>query len=117
MFEVPDKTFRTAKVEQTSCLLTDINIVSYNSGPEKQQRSLLNNGMLMARDRGPELAVYIRGARKNSLSELEIREAILHYTTYCGVPVGVKAMKIAERVLNEMSENGEKERELGCKAE
>ncbi|KAI8669741.1 CMD domain-containing protein [Fusarium keratoplasticum] len=86
-------------------------------GLEKKQRSLLNIGMLMALNRGPELAVHVRGARNNGLTELEIREAILHCTTYCGVPAGVEAMKIAERVLNEMSETGEKTRELGNKAE
>ncbi|KAK3388039.1 4-carboxymuconolactone decarboxylase [Podospora didyma] len=85
-------------------------------GLEKRERSLLNIGMLMALNRGPELAVHVRGARNNGLSELEIREAILHCTTYCGVPAGVDAMKIAERVLNEMAEKGEAERQLGGKA-
>jgi 4-carboxymuconolactone decarboxylase len=85
-------------------------------GLERKQRSLLNIGMLMALNRGPELAVHIRGARNNGLSELEIREAILHCTTYCGVPAGVDAMKIAEKVLNEMAEKGEIARELGNKA-
>jgi 4-carboxymuconolactone decarboxylase len=84
-------------------------------GLERKQRSLLNIGMLMALNRGPELAVHIRGARNNGLSELEIREAILHCTTYCGVPAGVDAMKTAEKVLNEMAEKGEMERELGTK--
>ncbi|KAJ5129358.1 uncharacterized protein N7515_005397 [Penicillium bovifimosum] len=86
-------------------------------GLERRDRSLLNIGMLMALNRAPELAVHIRGARNNGLSEVEIREAILHATTYCGVPAGVDAMKIAERTLNEMAENGEMERELGGKAQ
>lgn len=85
-------------------------------GLSKQQRSLINIGMLMALNRAPELAVHIRGARNNGLSELEIREAIIHATTYCGVPAGVDAMKTAERVLNEMAEKGEKPREMGEKA-
>jgi 4-carboxymuconolactone decarboxylase len=73
--------------------------------------------MLMALNRAPELAVHVRGARNNGLSELEIREAIIHATTYCGVPAGVDAMKTAERVLNEMAEKGEKQREMGEKSE
>src|SRR3569833_618810 len=85
-------------------------------GLEKKQRSLLNLGLLMALNRGPELAAHVRGARKNGLSELEIREAILHCTIYCGVPAGVDAMKTAEKVLNEMAESGEMPRELGGKA-
>lgn len=86
-------------------------------GLERRDRSLINIGMLMALNRGPELAVHIRGARNNGLSELEIREAILHATTYCGVPAGVDAMKVAERTLNEMAEKGEMPRELGEKAQ
>jgi 4-carboxymuconolactone decarboxylase len=69
--------------------------------------------MLMALNRGPELAIHVRGAIRNGLTEVEIREAILHATTYCGVPAGVDAMKTAERVLNEMAEKGEHKRELG----
>ncbi|KAJ4126950.1 hypothetical protein NW754_002220 [Fusarium falciforme] len=72
--------------------------------------------MLMALNRSTELAVHIRGARNNGLSEMEIREAIIHATTYCGMPAGVDAMKVAERVLNEMAEKGEKKRELGGKS-
>ncbi|CAP60929.1 uncharacterized protein PODANS_0_1120 [Podospora anserina S mat+] len=85
-------------------------------GLTRKQRSLLNIGMLMALNRAPELAVHIRGARNNGLTEVEIREAILHCTTYCGVPAGVDAMKVAEKVLNEMANKGEKDRELGNKA-
>jgi 4-carboxymuconolactone decarboxylase len=85
-------------------------------GLERKQRSLLNIGMLMALNRAPELAVHIRGARNNGLSELEIREAILHCTIYCGAPAGVDAMKVAEKVLNEMAKKGEMARELGEKA-
>jgi 4-carboxymuconolactone decarboxylase len=85
-------------------------------GLEKKQRSLLNIGILIALNRGPELAVHVRGARNNGLTEREIREAILHCTTYCGVPAGVDAMKIAEKVLDEMAEKGEMARELANKA-
>ncbi|KAH8896364.1 CMD-domain-containing protein [Thozetella sp. PMI_491] len=85
-------------------------------GLEKKQRSLLNIGMLMALNRAPELAVHVRGARNNGLTEVEIREAILHCTIYCGVPAGVEAMKTAEKVLDEMAEKGEMARELGQKS-
>ena len=84
-------------------------------GLDKKQRSLMNIGILMALNRTPELAVHIRGARNNGLTELEIREAILHATTYLGVPAMVEAIKTAEKVLDEMAEKGEKPRELGAK--
>lgn len=86
-------------------------------GLTKQQRSLLNIGMLIALNRGPELAVHVRGARNNGLSELEIREAIVQATVYCGAPAGVEAMKTAERVLEEMAAKGEMPRELGGRSE
>ena len=62
------------------------------------------------------IQVHVRGARNNGLSELEIREAIIHATTYCGVPAGVDAFKTAEKVFNEMAEKGEIVRELGSKS-
>lgn len=85
-------------------------------GLDKKQRSLLNIGMLMALNRAPELGVHVRGARNNGLTEVEIREAILHATTYCGVPAGVDAFKVAEKTLNDMAEKGEMPRELGGRA-
>lgn len=84
-------------------------------GLDRKQRSLLNIGMLMALNRAPELALHIRGAINNGLTELEIREAILHATVYCGAPAGIDAIKTAERVLNEMEEKGEYKRVLGGK--
>ncbi|KAF3403083.1 4-carboxymuconolactone decarboxylase [Talaromyces pinophilus] len=86
-------------------------------GLGRKQRSLMNNGILMALNRGPELAVHVRGAIRNGLTETEVREAILHATTYTGVAVGVEGMKITEKVLNEMAEKGEHVRDLGKKVE
>jgi Uncharacterized homolog of gamma-carboxymuconolactone decarboxylase subunit len=85
-------------------------------GLSRRDRSLINLGMLMALNRPTELGVHVRGARNNGCSELEIRETILHATVYCGVPSGVDGMKVAERVLNEMAERGESQRELGREA-
>ncbi|GAD96611.1 hypothetical protein CIMG_02427 [Paecilomyces variotii No. 5] len=84
-------------------------------GLDRKQRSLMNIGMLMALNRSPELGIHIRGAINNGLTEVEIREAILHATVYCGAPAGVDAMKVAESILNEMEEKGEYKRVLGNK--
>lgn len=54
--------------------------------------------MLVALNRAPELAVHVRGAIRNGLTEAEIREALLQTTIYCGVPAGVEAFKVAEKV-------------------
>lgn len=78
----------------------------------------MNNDILMALNRGPELAVHVRGAIRNGLfTETEVREAILNATTYTGVPAGVEAMKIAEKVSNEMAEKDEHVRDIGKKVE
>ena len=86
-------------------------------GLSLRNRSMINIALLMGLNRSTELATHIRGARRNGMTEVEIRETILHATVYCGVPSGVEAMKVAEKVLNEMASNGECERELGGKAE
>ncbi|KAF4955773.1 hypothetical protein FGADI_4345 [Fusarium gaditjirri] len=81
-------------------------------GLDRKQRSLLNIGMLIAIKSWPELGVHVRGALNNGLTEVEVREAILHATIYCGVPAGLEAMKVAERTINDMIAKGEHKREL-----
>jgi 4-carboxymuconolactone decarboxylase len=76
-------------------------------GLERKQRSLLNIGILMTLNRGPELRAHIRGAINNGLTETEISEAIRHTMIYSGVPSGVDAFKIAGAVIKEMKESGE----------
>jgi 4-carboxymuconolactone decarboxylase len=73
-------------------------------------------GMLIALKSWPELGVHVRGAINNGLTEIEIREAVLQATVYCGVPAGVEAMKVASKAINEMVENGEHKRELKTKS-
>jgi len=81
-------------------------------GLERKQRSLLNLGMLIALKSWPEFGVHTRGAINNGLTEVEIREAILQATVYCGVPAGVEAMKVAKRTIDDMVAKGEHKREL-----
>ncbi|KAL2826564.1 CMD-domain-containing protein [Aspergillus pseudoustus] len=76
-------------------------------GLERKQRSLLNLATLVALNRGPELAIHVRGAINNGLTEVEIREALLQTTIYCGVPAGVEAFKIAQKTIEIMKEAGE----------
>ena len=76
-------------------------------GLDRKQRSLINIGMLSALNRGPELGNHVRGAINNGLTPIEIREAILQVSVYCGMPAGLEGFKIAERVINEMIQNGE----------
>ncbi|KAG6013838.1 hypothetical protein E4U43_007088 [Claviceps pusilla] len=82
-------------------------------GLDRKQRSLLNIGMLVALKSWPELGAHVRGAVHNGLSELEIREALVQATVYCGAPAGLEAFKVAEAVLNDMVAKGEHSRTLG----
>jgi 4-carboxymuconolactone decarboxylase len=66
----------------------------------------------MALKSWPELAVHTRGALRNGVTEVELREAILHSTVYCGAPAGMEAFKVASRVIDEMVASGEHKREL-----
>lgn len=67
-------------------------------------------GIIIAQKAWLELALHTRGAINNGLSELEIREAVLQATVYCGTPAGVEAMLITEKAVNEMVEKGEYKR-------
>ncbi|KAG5983234.1 hypothetical protein E4U55_000458 [Claviceps digitariae] len=82
-------------------------------GLDRKQRSLLNLGMLVALKSWPELGVHVRGAVHNGLTELEIREALLQATVYCGAPAGLEAFRVAEAALNDMAERGEHTRTMG----
>ncbi|KAH6679069.1 AhpD-like protein [Halenospora varia] len=74
---------------------------------ERKTRSMLNIAMLCALNRGPELAVHVRGALNNGATEVEIREVLLQVAIYCGMPAGLEGFKIAERVILEVKEKVE----------
>ncbi|KAL4930190.1 AhpD-like protein [Aspergillus undulatus] len=76
-------------------------------GLDRKQRSLMNIGLLIALNRQLELGMHVRGAIRNGLSELEIREAVMHATVYCGAPAGMEGMRTVDTTLEEMEKNGE----------
>ena len=76
------------------------------AGLERKTRSLLNVAMMCALNRSAELGVHVRGAVNNGASEVEIRETILQAACYCGMPAGIEVFKVAERVINQMNEEG-----------
>ncbi|KJZ70566.1 hypothetical protein HIM_10034 [Hirsutella minnesotensis 3608] len=79
-------------------------------GLDRKQRSLLTIGMIIAQKAWLELALHTRGAINNGVTEVEIREAVLHATVYCGTPAGVEAMMVTEKTINDMLEKGEYKR-------
>ena len=68
----------------------------------KQQRSILNLGMLAALGRSHEFGLHFRGAVNNGLSEEELKEVLIQIAVYCGIPAGVESFRIARGVLDEM---------------
>lgn len=65
----------------------------------RQQRSLINLGMLAALGRMEEFEMHFRGALRNGLSRAELRAALIQIAVYCGVPAGVECFRIARRVI------------------
>ena len=64
----------------------------------KQQRSILNLGMLAALNRQHEFKLHLLGALTNGVSLKEIREVLLQIAIYCGIPAGVEAFRITREV-------------------
>ena len=68
----------------------------------KQQRSLLNLGMIAALGRMHEWELHFRAALvKNKVPLEELREVLIQIAVYCGIPAGVECFRIAKRVLQE----------------
>ena len=59
-----------------------------------------------------ELTIHTKGALRNGVTEVEIREVVMQAMVYCGVPSGVQALKVTEAAINEMIESGEHQRQL-----
>ena len=70
-------------------------------GLNRRQRSLITLTALVALGHHEELALHLRAARRNGLTVVEIREALLQTAIYCGVPAANAAFRVAERVLGE----------------
>jgi 4-carboxymuconolactone decarboxylase len=71
-------------------------------GLPPRTRSLLNLVMLTALNRSHELAVHVRGAVRNGVTDEEIQEALLQTAIYVGVPAALESFRVAEQVLNEL---------------
>jgi 3-oxoadipate enol-lactonase/4-carboxymuconolactone decarboxylase len=70
-------------------------------GLDRRSRSMITLTALIARGHDDELALHVRAARTNGLTDEEIKEVILHSAVYCGVPAANTAFRIAEQVLEE----------------
>ena len=71
-------------------------------GLDRRSRSLITLTALIARGHHEELAMHLRAARTNGLTNDEIKELILQSAIYCGVPDANTAFRIAQDVLAEL---------------
>jgi 4-carboxymuconolactone decarboxylase len=70
-------------------------------GLDRRTRSCLTLVALVALNRMEELAMHVRAARRNGVTDDEIKEVLLHTAIYCGVPAANTAFAVAQRVLDE----------------
>jgi len=72
-------------------------------GLDRKTRSCVTLAILTALGREAELALHVRAALRNGLSESEIGEVLLHSAVYAGVPAANSAFAVAQRVLGEIA--------------
>ncbi|KAA2262751.1 4-carboxymuconolactone decarboxylase [Solihabitans fulvus] len=73
-------------------------------GLDRRSRSIITLTALVARGHHEELAMHLRAARRNGLSNDEIKELLLQTAIYCGVPDANAAFRVAQQVLAEFAD-------------
>jgi len=68
-------------------------------GLDRKVRSCITIAMLVALGREEELALHLRGALNNGVTENEIKEVLLQSAVYCGVPAANSAFRTAASIL------------------
>jgi 4-carboxymuconolactone decarboxylase len=70
-------------------------------GLDRRTRSCITLTTLVALGHFDELAMHVRAARRNGLTQDEIKEVLLQSAVYCGVPAANHAFAVAQQVLEE----------------
>lgn len=68
-------------------------------GLTRQERSIVTLTVLAALQHEDELAMHVKAALRNGLTEAQIQEVLLQVGLYAGVPVANRAFAIAKRAL------------------
>jgi 4-carboxymuconolactone decarboxylase len=68
-------------------------------GLDRRSRSMITLALLAGLGRHDELAMHVRAAKRNGLTDDEIGEVLLHTAVYAGVPAANSAFAIAQRIL------------------
>jgi len=76
-------------------------------GLTHRERSMITLAILTTLGKQTELAAHVRGAVRNGLTEIEIREVLLQTMVYAGMPTGLEAFRTADGVLRKLGEEGE----------
>lgn len=72
----------------------------------RHTRSLLTIAMMVALNRGEELALHLRAAKNNGVTQDEIKEVLMQTAIYCGVPAANSAFHLADRIFREEDTQG-----------
>jgi 4-carboxymuconolactone decarboxylase len=70
-------------------------------GLDRRTRSAITLAVLTAQGAENEIAMHVRAALRNGLTQAEIGEVLLHTAVYAGVPAANSAFAIAQRTLDE----------------
>lgn len=70
-------------------------------GLELKTRSMLNLAMLTALNHPHELKAHVRGALRNGVTPIEIREVLMQAAIYCGMPAALDAFRTARTVIKD----------------
>ena len=70
-------------------------------GLDRRTRSAVTVTALVALGHWEELALHVRAALRNGLTEDELKEVLLQCAIYCGVPAANHAFAVALKVLEE----------------
>jgi 4-carboxymuconolactone decarboxylase len=99
-----------AAVERTSDFTADFQdlITRYawdeiwnRPGLDRRTRSAITLTALVAGGHFEELAMHVRAALRNGLTQEEVKEVLLQSAIYCGVPAANRAFAVAQEVLEE----------------
>ena len=73
-------------------------------GLDRRTRSAVTLAVLTALGRENEIAMHVRAALANGLTQQELAEVLIHTAVYAGVPAANSAFAIAQGVLDELGE-------------
>src|ERR1700720_3897952 len=72
-------------------------------GLSRAERSIITLTALATLRQEEELAMHVRAAVRNGLTEAKIQEVMLQVAVYAGIPAGNRAFAIAQRVLADLA--------------